>query len=69
MSADGSPTMMVEPSFILGKLRALLPDTCPPCPDRPRRQLGLLPGVQPSGEEHCVRDSRRIKVLKVIKSG
>ena len=26
-------------------------------------------GVQPSGEEHCVRDSRRIKVLKVIKSG
>ena len=27
MSADGSPTMMVEPSFILGKLRALLPDS------------------------------------------
>ena len=25
----------------------------------------VKPGVQPSGEEHCVRDSRRIKVLKV----
>ena len=27
----------------------------------------VLPGVQPSGEEHCVRDPRRIAVLAVIK--